>query len=291
MNDSRSVIRWAASAVLVAMLVPGCGGSTSGPVPFEDFSTRLAKLVCDRLVDCCRAQAMPLDPVTCNEGASAYFRGEFSKPDPAKVRYDGNVAEGCLSAYRDALTGCSFNDSEALLAACDPLFVGLVPLGGSCRKSEECAPQAGGHVSCHFASSGDDGMCALDTSPGAAPHGKLGEACAGSCTSNTCERSAPTVSGVTAICFASDGLYCDLQYTCQPTLADGAACRYTGCNPTSYCAAGICAAKKPDGATCSGADECVAEHCQYPNGSTTTTGSCGKASIATPMTCAGVFDD
>ncbi|MES1173457.1 MAG: hypothetical protein ABUL62_03935 [Myxococcales bacterium] len=294
MNHSRSVFQWAYGVVLVAALVPGCGGSDD--VSIEDFPKRLAKVICDQLVGCCRAAAMPLDAGTCNANASAYFQQAFSEQDRSKVHYDGSAADGCLSAYSQALSSCTLQeaDSEALDAACSKVFVGTVPVGGICKQGAECAPQSGARVSCNFSSgSVAQGICTLETSsPGAAPHGKQGEACVGSCTSDSCDNF-PSGSGstTTTLCFASEGLYCDLQSTCQPTLADGQPCSYDGCSQASYCDANrICAAKKADGASCTGSSECVARNCVFPDDSASNSGTCGSDSLATAKTCAGNFE-
>jgi len=297
MNQSRSVFQWFGGALLVVWLAPGCGGSSTGTVSLDDFPKRLAKVICDHLVGCCRAVAMPLDSATCNANASVYFQQAFSEQDRTKVRYDASAADGCLAAYDGALSGCTFEsaDAEVVDAACTPVFVGQVPLGGACRKGAECAPQAGARVSCDFGSgSGDQGTCALgSSSPADAPHGKQGQACVGSCSDNSCGGSA-TVAGstTTAVCFASEGLYCDSQRTCQPTLADGQPCSYSECSQASYCddANRTCAPKKADGATCSVSSECRAYNCQFPDNDASSTGICGVESLANAKTCAGNFE-
>jgi hypothetical protein len=300
MNQSRLVFRWLGGAALLAVLVPGCGGSSFNSMTLGDFSSRLAKLICDRLVGCCNAIALPLDPATCNANATSYFQQEFSKPDPTKVRYDGSAADGCLAAYSAALNGCTFDQGsgQAVDAACDRLLVGQVPLGGACHKGAECAPQPGTQVSCSFTSSNsgssDEGTCKVETSsPAAAPHGKQGEACTGSCAWTSCTiASSGSAMGPSALCFASEGLYCDEHSTCQPSLADGAACSYSECKQGSYCADRLCAPKKADGTPCTGSEQCLVGHCQYPKDTSgTQTGVCGEASIANADTCSGIFDD
>jgi hypothetical protein len=299
MNQFRSALQLSVSALLVAALSQGCGGSAStGSVPLEEFPNRLARVVCDSLAGCCRALSFPLDPASCKANASAYFSKTFNAQDRSRIRYDGSDAEACLSAYGAVLSGCTLKeaDGEALVVACQPVFVGLVPVGGACKSGDECAVPASGHASCEFLDSGsvDEGKCVVDTSsPVAAPHGKQGELCAGSCSGNSCGAfpSAPS-GGTTSLCFASDALYCDPQSTCQPTLADGRACDYFECKQESYCADDrTCAPKKPDGATCLSSSECVADNCAYPEDpGSGTTGTCGVPSLANAKTCAGNFE-
>jgi hypothetical protein len=300
MNQFRGAFQLSASALLVAALVQGCGGSAStSSVPLEEFPNRLAKVVCDSLVGCCRALSFPLDPATCNANASAYFRTTFGAQDRSRIRYDGSDADACLSAYGTVLRGCTLGeaDGQALVAACQPVFVGLVPVGGACKSGDECAVPASGQARCEFFGSGSvgEGTCVVDTSsPGAALHGKQGEACAGSCASSTCGGVSPSGpgGGSTTTCFASEGLYCSDQGTCQPVLVDGQACSYFECKQESYCAdAGACAPKKPDGAVCVESSECLAHNCAYPDDpSASSTGTCGVLSLADAKTCAGNFE-
>ncbi|MEO6603341.1 MAG: hypothetical protein ABIQ16_25885, partial [Polyangiaceae bacterium] len=209
-------------------------------------------------------------------------------------------ADACLSAYGAALARCTLQDTdaEALVVACQRVFVGLVPVGGACKSVDECAVPESGHVSCEFvgSSSVGEGKCALDitSSPAVALHGKQGEACAASCASTSCGGVSPSApgGGSTTTCFASEGLYCSEPGICEPVLEDGQACRYFGCKQESYCAAaGTCAPKKPDGVTCSESSECLAHQCAYPDDMIASgTGTCGVPSLANEKTCAGNFE-
>lgn len=300
MNHFRGAVQLSISSLLLAALVQGCGGSASASsVSVEEFPNRLAKVVCDSLAGCCRALSFSLDPASCDASASAYFRKTFGAQDRSRIRYDGSDAEACLSTYGAVLSGCTLreSDGQALVVACQPVFVGLVPLGGACKNTDECAVPASGHVSCQFLgqSSEAEGTCVADTSsPGAAPHGKQGEACDGSCASSSCGGNSPSGPGgvSTATCFASEGLYCSQDGTCQPLLADGQACSYFECKQDSYCAAArTCAPKKPDGATCSESSDCLSHDCAFPDDtSASSTGTCGVPSVANAKTCAGNFE-
>jgi hypothetical protein len=223
------------------------------------------------------------------------MQASIAKVDQSKVRYDASAAGSCMAAYGNVVQSCKFDDTDSIESACEHMFVGLVPLGGTCASGSECAPQADGHASCHFEFSNDTstGTCRLDAPSmfTAAPHGTLGQACIGSCQASSCD-SSPTGQGstVTAICFASEGLYCGTGETCQPLLADGQPCSFAGCAATSYCDV-TCKPQKADGSQCVISDECTSHECEYADsGNNPVSGTCGTGSIATAKSCMGDLD-
>jgi len=307
-RSDRGCFGGAAVALLGAALAAACGGSVSGPpgndgapLSIDALPGQLANAACENLGACCNAAAIPFDQANCRANWTAGVEMAVKRVlQESRVRYDASAAGACVAAYRDYFKRCLDQGDNAVDAVCNRMFVGAVELGGACSRSDECAPSATGSGWCSFDARAEtaQGVCVAPelADSSATTHGKLGEACAGSCESGAdCGVLAPTgtTPSVTKMCFADDGLQCDFDTgTCQPPSTVGQACRFGGCVKEAYCsAAGVCAPKKPDGTACTDDGECNTGDCLFPGADSSTTNRvCGAKNLATPGVCSAKFD-
>ena len=291
----RSIQRWVglgSGALLFAVLVQGCGGSStdSSVVPFDQLPDQFASAICDNIGGCCQAASISFDLATCKANAKAFIQqGLVAQVNANALRYDANAAEACLTAFADEVKSCR-DDHHASDEVCNRAFAGAVPIGGACTTGNECAAPPVGSAQCAFDSTVTQGKCELSSvaTPGA--HGKLGQACIGSCDAGGDCSGGFAGSGetVSAICYVDDGLYC-AGSICQPLNDLGKPCAaFEGCVAGAYCGdANTCVAQKPDGAKCALRGECASGRCKQPADGTT--GVCSVDAIASTSTCSGTF--
>jgi hypothetical protein len=271
-------------ASLAAGAIAACGGSSEGggsvgPIPHDQLASRAASALCDNIGDCCAKNGWTHDASACKQGYEALVEEFFITPAvKGGATYDAQAAGTCVSSLSDVAKSCGASDVSA---ACDRIFIGTKPNGAQCEHSIECAAPPGGDAYCDV----DDflpGTCVQE------PRGKAGDGCSGTCTDNgsfiSCSGGGTDTGS--ALCWTNDDLFCS-DGTCQPLIAIGDACQWSGCVDDAYCtsagvcaaklpaggdcgsdwsacadglycdAAGVCAAKKPDGAACSDWEECV----------------------------------
>ena len=299
-------------ALLFATWVPACAGSVSPgpdgdgtPVPIEALPERLANAACENIAGCCNSSAIAFDLATCRATAKAALQKAVNQETSLSVRYDASAAGACIAAYGAYFKGCVDGDEKSIEADCSQVFVGTVAVGGACTNNQDCAPSAAGSGSCVHDTTGDTtgqsngGVCvaAVNSSSPAIVHGKLGEACVGSCSgSGDCAGPAPSgpSPSVTALCFTEDGLQCEFRtQTCQPFAALGEPCNFGGCVAGAFCSnTSACSATKPDGAVCASNEECTGRRCLFAEtDALQTSGVCGAKGLATPAKCSGNLDD
>jgi hypothetical protein len=195
--------------------------------------------------------------------------------------YDASAAQQCLQVLA-ASRSCNQDtlDDES----CNFVYVGSAPLGAACTTDSECAPQAGGEVSCDFL----DEVCIVTR------RGTAGEACSTSCEGMemggyTCYGTgdSPGLPDFTDVeCWLDDGLYCSptgcaapvaaggdcsggaqcaagltcdyASWSCIALAAIGDACSLGSCTDGAYCSdTGVCVAQQPAGQPCTLSDECL----------------------------------
>jgi hypothetical protein len=301
----------AGTGLLLAVLVPACGGSvevpgnsgtpdTNGtpgnsgaPVAIEALAERLANAACENIAGCCHSAAIPFDLATCRANAKPTLQKSVNAAMRSNIGYDAAAAGACVAAYGDYFQRCFVVSDRSVEASCARVFVGTIPLGGACTTSEveECAPTSEGRGRCVFDSEQGRLVCVGPSASAApAPHGKLGEACVGSCSgSGDCGGQAPSgsVPAVITMCFGDEGLQCDFTtQTCQPLAGLGQVCSSGGCVAGAFCAEGVCAATKADGAGCTENYECIAGRCSLADPAAAL-GTCGAKGLATPAACSG----
>jgi hypothetical protein len=154
---------------------------------------------------------------------------------PPNTVYNPDAAEGCVdevaSAYADAKL--TLLESQAIDAACLPVFNGPGVTGAACQVDTDC--QVGSMLRCVLAPNSNQGTCQV-------PEMVMG---GGSC-------SAPAEQ-----CIA--GYHCGLTANCDIDQAAGETCAAsTPCAPGLACgASGTCVSKSPDGSQCTTDDDCA----------------------------------
>ena len=255
------------------------GGVGGGNIPLEDLPEAYASTICDNIGPCCQQEGLTHDAAQCRAMIAGLMSQIVGQVQSGKVKYDGSAAGQCLQAAKPRVAACDLNLE---IAACDTVFTGTVPEGGSCTDSEECIAPAGAETDC------DNGICVVEK------RGVAGDTCKWTCeenqTSTICSGSGADTG---ARCFVNDGLYCDgttevctQQHalgatgcgfdddacvagaycesdTCVAQIAVGGACSGFGsCVDSAYCDNGTCAAQKPIGSSCTSSTECLDGGCE-----------------------------
>jgi hypothetical protein len=246
----------------------GFNPSSAPPIAQADYCAAKANAYCSVLVNCCQQAGYPGDNAKCHDAMTTSCQSEVSSKTAAGRSYDAKAAGICLGGLPSMISGCKLNASSTttstVSAACDHIWVGSVPVGGTCSSSSDCAGSPDGStVTCSAPSIPSDG------GPGGSkcivvPVAKLGEACGNvgdagvsyvSCaTGLSCQYVAGTDGGVGssrcvqpgdvgAACQSGSackaGLTCDsTTQKCAQPAAIGAACTpftSAGCATGAYC--------------------------------------------------------
>ena len=316
MKYSKRLLGAGSTLLLLTGLVSGCAGSSTsvgadggpsgssgagpgpsaGPISLQQLPDQLAAAFCDNIAGCCHTAAIAFDLATCQQALLANLNQSVAMETSPNIKYDANAAGSCVAAYASEVKSCKL-DETVLNEACRTVFVGSLPPGAPCTVSDECSKSADGDAYCDTSSpSSAQGTCVSLGSPG--PHGKQGETCGGTCTSNSCS-SSPSPAGSVPLptCFNSDGLYCGPDQTCQPLVALGQPCESDACKPGTFCKfsttpsgsfQGACAAVQSAGAPCMQDEDCAGGLCMFGAGNTPT-GICGSDTLANDKTCSGAF--
>lgn len=96
-------------------------------------------------------------------------------------------------------------------------------------------------------------------------HGKLGDACNGTCwlegTGESCTFIGANPDGGAPSpvrCFGNEGLFCNGQSVCEQLPSVGQPCAMAGCEPSAFCNdSNVCEARRPEGADCTWANQCA----------------------------------
>lgn len=262
-------------ALCCALAQAACGGTATGgsggsagvtgpPVPRDQLASTLGSTFCDAIGGCCRKAGLPYDQNACITN----IVGGFEIPSTsAKVSYDAQAAGNCVAGFKASLSACQAL-SDATPDACEQVFQGQVGPGAACSIRDECLRPAGGHASC------ENGVCVQQ------PRGRLGDACASTCTesgsSRSCSGSGGTAgtggtggTGATpgpADCYTNDGLTCSETYTCIAIARLGEPCHSSeGCVEGTYCdfSLGQCATPHALGEACNGYRSCASSFCDF----------------------------
>lgn len=245
----------------------GFNPSNAPPIAQADYCASKANAYCGVLVTCCQQAGYPGDSAKCHDAMIADCQNEVSSKTAAGRSYDPKAAGICLGGLPSLVSGCkpiaTSTTSSTVSDACGRIWVGSVPVGGTCSSSSDCAPSPdGSRVTCSGSSIPSDGgtgsKCVVQ------PVAKLGESCGAvadagvsyvSCESGlSCQYVAGTDGGVGssrcvqpgdvgAACQSGSacksGLTCDsTTQKCAPPAAIGAACTpftSTGCATGAYC--------------------------------------------------------
>jgi hypothetical protein len=273
--------------VTALLLLTGCGGDgvSSAPVPLEAFCQRYAEITCKAadkcgcLTDLTRAYCPSFQLSSCQDDVD-------DKVSSGKYDYDAAKAGSCLAATAAVISDCSV-EGDSLPDSCDQIAVGKVPAGQACSSGSECAPG----LDCI------DDRCAVLPGTGEAclaeHYCAKGHYCGSDNICHPYVTSGGPCADSASVC--AEKLYCDSRSsTCQPYLGAGDGCAHDGavcgddlyCSPSSHtcraypgkggdcadsdgvCADGYycdstehCAARQPEGASCSEDWECASDDC------------------------------
>lgn len=240
MARTNPIPRALAVMFLAAVGSAGASCSTLGSVSLHDFLVEDAKLFCSSLVACgdildgaaCQAALGPGDESSAQQLADL---------DAGKVEFDALAAAECLDFRRRHEKDCDSSSRRADPgnAACERVFVGVVPVGGACFRGTECS-EGSCHVSqCECGPSNKDCACCPGTCERAARFGEP-------CDSARC----------------ADGLVCASEpgastRQCEPPREAGEPCddnfrcvRSVVCVRSEQGGMGVCAAAPAEGESC-----------------------------------------
>jgi len=195
------------------------GGDTTGML--ADLHDTVAT-ACSAAATCCAAQAIPTMLDDCQAMYDMYQDG-VPGIKAGHVTIDSTALARCKAAYMSSTDQCNLN---AIVAACDGVFVGHQQVGEPCIGGYDCDRST------------DTMTCLITDTSGAqpvgtcqkVPHAKLGEPCFSTCRAG--EDCSSSTQGIAkpedlALCFEDEGFYCDSNETtpvCKALLALGADC-------------------------------------------------------------------
>jgi hypothetical protein len=238
--------------------IGGAGGTGGSATP---SLVPLAGAFCMAARNCCAQAGLP---TTLSDCETMFASRIPSMPllNRGTLTIDSKALAACVAAYNDTANTCTFTATDT---ACKGVFVGTKAEGAACgiggvpmvSGGGECKTN-GGAEECVWTGDSNDptvtGVCH------ATPHGKNGDPCANRCVSpQDCTFDLLTTAGApTAVCFESDGLYCNFdnaQPTCAPIVAVGASCAadQNSCATDSICdpTTSKCRAASTTGQPCS----------------------------------------
>ena len=267
--------------VMAALVVAGCGGPSGqaaidmgpiGPMSPHDLDGALVALYCKNNALC--GVIGVAEEAACEADAAAArqkYKPSYSPDDAVaagRVKFDPIAAEACLDAWRAA--GCTVDQSFAVGAICDKVYLPQVMPGGMCLASSECV---GGY--CDSLNTGCSGMCKAWLATGAACDPSNSNC---DTTKDYCESTKKTcVARATTGQPCGNGVRCLLDLNCigetmkkpgvcQPIGHVGDACiNYpfgdTSCSAELFCddsqAMPVCAARLAAGVACASLAACT----------------------------------
>jgi len=262
-----------------AMAISGCGtGNADGPgadgnrdpgaagnrdpgaattSPEALMAADATERVCGILAACCADAAFPYDEQGCRALNRDRIFQHFQAQSFFGAELDTEVAQRCLDSIGQVSEGCPGDRPGGNLTdACDRVFKGSVPLGGTCDASHGCATTPENPRACDRAYDvqtdkyAKSGVC-VAIPPRVFVHGKLGEACSNTCLGDDqdlCTHNGAPDTGPEGTCYTGDGLICSFEsHQCEaqavraPLLPLGAPCSaWAECADNNYCTSGTC---------------------------------------------------
>ncbi len=240
----------------------------SGPVPLQDFGTRVAEVYCSGIAPCCAAEGYEATNCKTRLGGVISARVNEIAAQPG-VRFDEAVAGRCVDVFATIASHCDqapgdydYDDYDD--NPCRGMFVGTTPLGGACTSDVECAGADGRYTYC------DGDVCTEDTGGASiedTPRATLGQPCNGTCQDDeygpTCSGAPAATPAQDAVCWVEDGVTCNTQAgVCEAVPTIGQPCDFY-CESAGHCEAGTCLADTARG-LCQNDSDCLASsYCDY----------------------------
>jgi hypothetical protein len=257
----------------------------------EQFEAQAVQRYCAKVSACCSELSYPFDEAGCEalngNNIVQHFNFEFF----AGAHYDPAAAQRCLDGIETPQLGCAAaGDYQS--ADCQKVFVGHVPLGGTCSLDEGCAEADGAATKCDlpFDPTQEDqdpkrtGVCVLAPPAVMNPHGQAGDACSATCTGSglcitlcsngqDCQSNAPA-------CYSTDGLFCSDTNICLPMGQAGDPCLGSpDCATGTFCAEDLrCRPWLHEGDLCQNGLQCETNFCDK---------TCTHPPVAYPEFCLG----
>lgn len=237
---------------LLATLLMGCSDGSDGgdgPLAASDFIPAAATGICADLGDCCEQDQHPFSAESCRETYTDALEERLARDT---VTYDADAGGRCVRALRSSPASCDVTAAE--FEACNDVFRGTIPIGGTCVEGPDCVGFPDAALCVPAGASGDQQVCTAIYPAQQPIRASQGEACAATCrpdTPYTCNSFGPEpVNG----CYTDDGLYCSQTTgTCAPLIPEGGACALAernGCAPGSFCDRGACIAVRAESESC-----------------------------------------
>src|SRR5262245_57343940 len=240
-----SVVRWSEAIGLLALV--GCGSGAPDPtvLPLGFWGAEHAAAVCGKLFSCCdsgeQTTLQYASEAECRQMRGALEQSGISQTvAQGLIVYDSKAARRCVNETMAASCTDLYYNSGAATPSCNDVVHGALPLGATCED--------------------------LD----------------GICQSGYCTGTCATRPGCSAPCDA--GQFCDLTTSaCAATKADGASCYWDfECTTPSICRLGVCGPLLADGtANCQDDITCASGRCVF---SSATTSACA-AKLPDGATC------
>jgi hypothetical protein len=233
--------RVSSACVLCTFALGGCGGSvqddtnSGAPIAQADLPAAFAAAACDGLAPCCLAAGYGYDETTCRERVP-FIKSFLEFADDGYEVYDSVAARGCVDAWAVAEQSCSPKAFDAAdpRAVCLHVIKGTEPLDAPCNTELDCVAPA---TNC---ARKIDGSTHCQAALVEFEHGRVGDACAQSCSGKCSYTPLSTDVGVQAACYEEDGLGCNASHVCEPLAQLGQACGDAGCIVDASCRSGTC---------------------------------------------------
>ncbi|HYP99081.1 MAG TPA: hypothetical protein VER96_10420 [Polyangiaceae bacterium] len=253
------------------LVFSSCAPDKQPEAQAEQLAEEATQRVCDIFETCCVAANFPYREEGCKAIYGPKIRNHFVAQAFLGSDLDSVAAKRCLDAIGQVSDGCRADRDRYLTDACDGLFHGTVPLGGECDPRHGCATTPDAPLTCLRHYEEDSGYDYSGVCVAGEPrflHKRLGQSCSQTCAAEggVCVREgiAGEPEPVEGTCFASDGLFCDMEsWRCEQQSVSGGPCENPfQCAAGTYCdSAAKCVPVRALGEACADSAQCAGDFC------------------------------